>query len=157
MKRISELDFDLLLLGHYYSYRGPDLKENTVDFVSFSYYASLVVSEEGAKKEKVSANLLVGEKNPYLKQTPWGWQIDPVGLRFSLNQLYDRYRLPLFVAENGMGTLDQLEERRSAMITAFPISGRISGKWEKRLKTAWRCWAIRTGDVLTASARLPLR
>lgn len=86
------------------------LKENTVDFVSFSYYASLVVSEEGAKKEKVSANLLVGEKNPYLKQTPWGWQIDPVGLRFSLNQLYDRYRLPLFVAENGMGTLDQLEE-----------------------------------------------
>lgn len=85
------------------------LKENTVDFVSFSYYASLVVSEEGAKKEKVSANLLVGEKNPYLKQTPWGWQIDPVGLRFSLNQLYDRYRLPLFVAENGMGTLDQLE------------------------------------------------
>lgn len=86
------------------------LKENTVDFVSFSYYASLVVSEEGAKKEKVSANLLVGEKNPYLKQTPWGWQIDPVGLRFSLNQLYDCYRLPLFVAENGMGTLDQLEE-----------------------------------------------
>lgn len=86
------------------------LKENTVDFVSFSYYASLVVSEEGAKKEKVSANLLVGEKNPYLKQTPWGWQIDPVGLRSSLNQLYDRYRLPLFVAENGMGTLDQLEE-----------------------------------------------
>ena len=85
------------------------LKENTVDFVSFSYYASLVVSEEGAKKEKVSANLLVGEKNPYLKQTPWGWQIDPVGLRSSLNQLYDRYRLPLFVAENGMGTLDQLE------------------------------------------------
>lgn len=110
MKRISELDFDLLLPGHYYSYRGSDLKENTVDFVSFSYYASLVVSEEGAKKEKVSANLLVGEKNPYLKQTPWGWQIDPVGLRFSLNQLYDRYRLPLFVAENGMGTLDQLEE-----------------------------------------------
>ena len=85
------------------------LKENTVDFVSFSYYASLVVSEEGAKKEKVSANLLVGEKNPYLKQTPWGWQIDPVGLRSSLNQLYDRYRLPLFVAKNGMGTLDQLE------------------------------------------------
>ncbi len=86
------------------------LRENTVDFVSFSYYASLVTSAEGATKEKASANLLVGEKNPYLEQTPWGWQIDPVGLRFSLNQLYDRYKLPLFVAENGLGTMDVLED-----------------------------------------------
>lgn len=85
------------------------LKENTVDFVSFSYYASLVTSADGAKKEKTSANLLVGEKNPYLKQTPWGWQIDPEGLRFSLNQLYDRYKLPMFVAENGLGTIDVFE------------------------------------------------
>ena len=85
------------------------LKENTVDFVSFSYYASLVTSAEGSKKEKASANLLVGEKNPYLRQTPWGWQIDPVGLRFALNQMYSRYKLPLFVAENGLGTLDVLE------------------------------------------------
>ena len=86
------------------------LKTNTVDFVSFSYYASLVTSAEGAQKEKVSANLLVGEKNPYLEQTPWGWQIDPVGLRYALNQMYSRYKLPLFVAENGLGTLDQLED-----------------------------------------------
>lgn len=88
------------------------LKENTVDFVSFSYYASLVTSAEGAKKEKVSANLLIGEKNPYLEQTPWGWQIDPVGLRYALNQMYSRYKLPLFVAENGLGTLDRLEDGR---------------------------------------------
>lgn len=85
------------------------LKANTVDFVSFSYYASLVTSADGSKKEKTNANLLVGEKNPYLKQTPWGWQIDPEGLRFALNQMYDRYHLPLFVAENGLGTLDVLE------------------------------------------------
>ena len=85
------------------------MKENTVDFVSFSYYASLVTSADSSMKEKTSANLLVGEKNPYLKQTPWGWQIDPVGLRFSLNQMYDRYKLPMFVAENGLGTLDVLE------------------------------------------------
>ena len=83
------------------------IRENTVDFVSFSYYASLVTSADGAKKKKASANLLVGEKNPYLEQTPWGWQVDPVGLRFSLNQLYDRYHLPLFVAENGLGTIDE--------------------------------------------------
>ncbi len=86
------------------------MKQHTVDFVSFSYYASLVTSAEGSKKEKTSANLLVGEKNPYLKQTPWGWQIDPIGLRFSLNQLYDRYKLPMFVAENGLGTLDELKD-----------------------------------------------
>ena len=85
------------------------IKKYTVDFVSFSYYASLVTSAEGSKKEKTNANLLVGEKNPYLKQTPWGWQIDPEGLRFSLNQMYDRYHLPLFVAENGLGTIDVLE------------------------------------------------
>ncbi|MCR5230901.1 MAG: family 1 glycosylhydrolase [Solobacterium sp.] len=85
------------------------LKNNTVDFVSFSYYASLVTSADGSKKEKTSANLLVGEKNPYLRQTPWGWQIDPVGLRFSLNQMYDRYKLPVFVAENGLGTIDVFE------------------------------------------------
>ena len=86
------------------------IKRYTVDFVSFSYYASLVTSADGANKEKTNANLLVGEKNPYLKQTPWGWQIDPQGLRFSLNQLYDRYKRPLFVAENGLGTLDKLED-----------------------------------------------
>ncbi len=91
---------------------GKLLKENTVDFVSFSYYASLVTSAEGAAKEKASANLLVGEKNPYLKQTPWGWQIDPVGLRFALNQMYSRYHLPLFVAENGLGTFDVMEDGR---------------------------------------------
>lgn len=85
------------------------LRKNTVDFVSFSYYASLVTSAEGAKKNEVKANLLVGEKNPYLKQTPWGWQIDPEGLRFSLNQLYDRYKKPLFIAENGLGTIDHFE------------------------------------------------
>ena len=85
------------------------LANNTVDFVAFSYYASLVTSANGSSKEKASANLLVGEKNPYLKQTPWGWQIDPEGLRFSLNQLYDRYRKPMFVAENGLGTFDELK------------------------------------------------
>ena len=86
------------------------LKHNTVDFVSFSYYASLVTSADGSAKKKASANLLVGEKNPYLKQTPWGWQIDPVGLRFSLDQLYSRYKKPLFVAENGLGTFDEIKD-----------------------------------------------
>ena len=85
-----------------------DLKAGTVDFVSFSYYASLVTSAVKDESALASANLLVGEKNPYLKQTPWGWQIDAVGLRFSLNQMYARYKLPIFVAENGLGMNDEL-------------------------------------------------
>ena len=49
-------------------------------------------------------------KNPYLKYTDWGWSIDPLGLRITLNQIYDRYRKPLFIVENGLGALDNLTE-----------------------------------------------
>lgn len=85
------------------------IHSHTVDFVSFSYYASLVTSYDKANIDTTNSNLLVGEKNPYLKQTEWGWQIDPIGLRYALNQMYDRYKLPLFVAENGLGAVDHLE------------------------------------------------
>ena len=51
-----------------------------------------------------------GYKNPYLPQTPWNWTVDPKGLRYSLNLLYDRYQIPLFIVENGMGMPDTLEE-----------------------------------------------
>ena len=66
----------------------------------------------GAKTEGMSTakgNLYTGYTNPYLKTTDWGWQIDPVGLRISLNLLYDRYQLPLFIVENGLGAVDQVE------------------------------------------------
>lgn len=86
------------------------LKDHTVDYVGFSYYASLVTSFDKTNADTTNANLLVGEKNPYLKVTPWGWQIDPSGLRYSLNFFYARYGLPVFVAENGMGMLDQVDE-----------------------------------------------
>lgn len=82
------------------------LKEGTVDFYSFSYYSSLV---EGETVENTSnGNLLDGGKNPYLESTDWGWQIDPLGLRISLNLIYDRYQMPLFVSENGMGAIDEI-------------------------------------------------
>lgn len=83
------------------------LKEYTVDFISFSYYMSMVSTTDTAH-EKTSANLVSGNKNPYLKTSEWGWQIDPKGLRISLNQMYDRYQLPLFIAENGLGAKDEL-------------------------------------------------
>ncbi len=49
-------------------------------------------------------------RNPYVKTSDWGWQIDPVGLRYSLNVLYERYQLPLFIVENGLGAKDVVEE-----------------------------------------------
>ena len=57
------------------------------------------------------ARLLGGATNSYCdEKTPWGWAVDPLGLRFCLNELYDRYHKPLFVIENGMGAIDQMEE-----------------------------------------------
>ena len=84
------------------------LKDYTVDFLSFSYYMSMVVSKNAAQREKVGGNLMTGVKNPYLNTSEWGWQVDPVGLRISLIDLYDTYRLPLFVVENGIGSTDML-------------------------------------------------
>ena len=85
------------------------IKNNTVDFVSFSYYTSLNASTDAAGMQLAGGNLAVGVKNPYLEVTDWGWQIDPVGLRVSLIDLYDRYRKPLFIVENGVGAVDEVE------------------------------------------------
>lgn len=86
------------------------LKQYTVDFVAFSYYMSLVSSIDAKKREKVNGNLTSGVKNPYLGVTEWNWQIDPDGLHYSLIDLYDRYRKPLFIVENGIGSKDKVEE-----------------------------------------------
>lgn len=85
------------------------LRENTVNFMSFSYYMSMIASV-APDYEITSGNLLSGMKNPYLETSDWGWQIDPVGLRVSLNEMYDRYQLPIFIAENGLGAHDTVEE-----------------------------------------------
>lgn len=79
------------------------LAQGALDFISFSYYRSNIVSA-GTKM-----NVLGGDPNPYLASTAWGWPVDPLGLRFLLNELYDRYQKPLFVVENGLGAVDQLE------------------------------------------------
>jgi 6-phospho-beta-glucosidase len=86
------------------------LKKGTVDYIGFSYYMSMVASSDKEKKEKASGNMLGGIKNPYLKTSDWDWQIDPVGLRIALNNLYDRYQKPVFVVENGLGAADRVEE-----------------------------------------------
>ncbi|MGY3704917.1 6-phospho-beta-glucosidase [Vagococcus martis] len=83
-----------------------DLK-NTVDFISFSYYMSACASADPTKKPG-KGNIIGGVPNPYLDASEWGWQIDPLGLRIYLNQLYDRYQKPVFIVENGLGAIDEL-------------------------------------------------
>lgn len=85
-----------------------EILKNTVDFISFSYYSSICETVHPELGESTGGNLSRGYKNPYLKASEWGWQIDPMGLRYTLNKLYDRYELPLFIVENGLGAADEL-------------------------------------------------
>lgn len=85
------------------------LREGCVDFYSFSYYMSLVSSSK-PQGEESGGNLTGGVKNPYLEASDWGWQIDPKGLRYTLNHIYDRYQIPLMIVENGLGAVDVVEE-----------------------------------------------
>ncbi len=86
------------------------LKEGTVDFISFSYYMTSCMAARTDGLDMAPGNTVNGVKNPYLPSSEWGWQTDPMGLRFSLIELYDRYRRPLFIVENGLGAKDTLAE-----------------------------------------------
>ena len=117
---------DVQVRGKYPSYAKHFFKENNieleiadgdleilekypVDFMSFSYYMSSIARKQKSGEE-TAGNLILSEPNPYLEASDWGWQIDPVGLRITLNKLYDRYQVPLMVVENGLGALDKVEE-----------------------------------------------
>lgn len=86
-----------------------ELKEGTVDFYSLSYYMTNCISHKDSQST-TGGNLLSGIENPYLATSDWGWQIDPDGLRFTLNEIYARYHLPILIAENGLGADDILED-----------------------------------------------
>lgn len=83
-----------------------ELAVGTVDFYTFSYYMTFCVSTDPSV-ENTTGNLLGGAKNPYLEASDWGWQIDPKGLRWCLNEIYDRYQIPLMIVENGLGAYDE--------------------------------------------------
>ena len=117
---------DVQVRGKYPSYAKHFFKENNieleiadgdleilekypVDFMLFSYYMSSIARKQKSGEE-TAGNLILSEPNPYLEASDWGWQIDPVGLRITLNKLYDRYQVPLMVIENGLGALDKVEE-----------------------------------------------
>ena len=84
------------------------IKDGVCDFYTFSYYMTncITTNKEAAQ---VSGNIMGGAKNPYLKATEWNWQIDPVGLRYTLNHIYDRYNVPIMITENGIGAKDVFE------------------------------------------------
>lgn len=88
--------------------RDREILKNTVDFVSFSYYSSSCATADPGRAGEGEGNILRGIPNPTLKASEWGWQIDPKGLRYILNMLWDRYQKPLFIVENGLGARDTL-------------------------------------------------
>lgn len=105
LRRLKELGVELQITDEDRAL----LKENTVDFVSFSYYTSSCQTADPAKQVG-KGNMVFGVRNPTLAESEWGWQIDPVGLRIVMNQYWERWRKPLFIVENGLGAKDQLVE-----------------------------------------------
>ncbi|NFH91836.1 glycoside hydrolase family 1 protein [Clostridium botulinum] len=125
---------DIQVRGHYPAYskrffkekdvklniteEDKELLKNTVDFISFSYYMSICESSDKSI-ESGEGNIIGGVPNPYLESSEWGWQIDPKGLRYYMNILYDRYEKPLFIVENGLGAVDELIELHNGTKTVL--------------------------------------
>lgn len=83
-------------------------------------------------------NIFGGAGNEYLKKSDWGWAIDPEGLRYYLEEVYDRYQVPLMIVENGLGAVDEVERTvQSTTATASITCASISNRWRSPLRTAW--------------------
>lgn len=87
------------------------LKNGKVDYLGFSYYMSTMVDKDEPIKasNKVHGGVPHEVENPYIERSDWGWAIDPIGLRYTLNRFYDRYQVPLFIVENGLGMVDEFD------------------------------------------------
>lgn len=85
------------------------LQQGTVDYITISYYMTYVMRFKGEKVPKPTGRLVSDIKNPNLEMSGWGWPIDPIGFRITLNHIYDRYQLPIFISENGLGAIDQAD------------------------------------------------
>lgn len=142
------------------------LAENTVDFISFSYYMSTAATAEPEKYEVGKGNILGGVTNPHLEASEWGWQVDPVGLRIVLNDFYNRYQMPLFIVENGLGAKDQLVEGSDGQLTVeddyrikylndhlFQIGEAIEDGVEVMGYTSWGCIDLVSASTAELSKR----
>ena len=123
-KRQVEFYLDVMVKGYYPNYKLKEferkgiaiemqegdleiLQKGCVDFISFSYYMS-TMSTTDTSVPKTPGNNILAYKNPYLEVTEWGWTLDPLGLRIALCEMYERYHVPLFIVENGLGAVDEL-------------------------------------------------
>ncbi len=126
--RESFFFIDVQARGYYPSYAKRFFKENnislvtepqdeeilaahTADYLAMSYYSSRTTSTDPEiTRKSTSGNVFGSVRNPYVKKSEWGWTIDPLGFRITINQLYDRYQKPIFVVENGLGAIDTPDE-----------------------------------------------
>jgi 6-phospho-beta-glucosidase len=99
---ITEEDYAILAAG-------------TCDYIALNYYNTMTVSSYYQKENKIDQQSGFGipgffqtAENKNLPMTEFGWPIDPKGFRFTLNEIYSRYRLPLLITENGIGAKDVL-------------------------------------------------
>jgi len=123
----NDLYFDVFANGEYPSYVTSNLKkknimpvfedgdaellrDNTVDYLTFSYYQSKTVKFVGEGTEAVMKGIV---SNPTLDANEWGWAIDPIGIRVALKEIYARYRMPIFITENGIGVREELNENNT--------------------------------------------
>ena len=87
-----------------------EVLKNTADFVSFSYYYTMMCSKEKGK-----------EFNPNIETNAWGWGFDSIGLRYTLNEMYDRYQKPIYITENGSGFYDQFDQEAKTVHDPYRI------------------------------------
>lgn len=85
------------------------LRNGTLDFYSFSCYRSTTVNVN-TKFPMKQCDIMSMDTNPYLPNTAWNWPIDPMSIRYVLNEVYDRYQKPIFIVENGLGEIDEADE-----------------------------------------------
>lgn len=83
-----------------------EIRQYTNDYLAFSYYRTTIYSHGSSLEFNTGGGF--GSENPYLEKSAWGWPIDPTGFRYTCNELWDRYQVPLFIAENGLGMEDQV-------------------------------------------------
>lgn len=124
-KRQVEFYLDIQVKGYYPGYKLKEferkgvaikmeegdliaLEKGTVDFIGFSYYMS-TMSTTDTSVPKTPGNNVLSYKNPHLSVSEWGWTLDPLGLRIALSEMYDRYHIPFFIVENGLGAVDKME------------------------------------------------
>ncbi|QGS51411.1 glycoside hydrolase family 1 protein [Spiroplasma tabanidicola] len=96
------------------------LKNNTVDYLTFSYYSSNTVEYD--EEEKNILHGKPGPRNKFLEATEWGWQIDPIGLRVFMNDLYYRFKKPIMIVENGMGVDEKWDDKKNELNDSYRIN-----------------------------------